>query len=574
MSSKKHRKLTTLFVSVLMGFLVIWAASPVTDSQRFVSSSMAPAETTYFFDDRFVYLTPTLDTWVLEHDASGAITDSFFATIANTDSVPLAAIGELLVGPSDQGLFITHDVTIPQVSVLDSLQVDSVYSSWSLTHAKAYLIPIEGFPQDTPGIPQQPPGNITPDPVTNVVVTADTGNQLLTTTWTETVDSYRVITGLNAGGEEDTQFVAQAPSSRGVTVDGDYFGCVVAYDADSLSDARCNQADYNSTPPDPPPPPPGGLTDTTNALYVYSYEGYANSTAYRDDTGFWNAPTGNTNLNLQFITTDIPYPGLTKSVRYDWTYTETCEFGNGPAFTGCDSKTIGRSRDIPNFSSNQYKEVWIEVAVRFSPLFSTCSAWLNPCDHKTIFLLVLPDENARWAFHLNGGSGQGWAANKTYSVRIKGPKGFVDNTPPGTSYTEEDHAPGRHFWYKVGRDTTWHVWRMYVKHASSQTNDSTTNSMDSRISLWIDDVLIYDTEAWIATSQGPRFGTYDFKNNSNVGTYVRALLIGANKDKGGEDAAANTFPRTESMYISRAALWVTNPGWVKWPNDTPSVGTF
>lgn len=583
MSHKKRRNLSTLFAGVIIGFMAIWAGSPVVPEQIFERveypvfvMTLVPAETTYFSDHRFVYLTPTIDTMIMELNTSGTIVDSFAATIPNLDSIPQATLGELLIGPINQGLFITHDWTVPQVDVLDSLQVDSVYSNWALTDTPAYLIPIKGFPQDTPGVPPQPPGNVTPDPVTNLLVTADTGNTRLVITWTETVDSYQVVSGLNAGGEEDTMEVAAPPAHRTVTVDGTYYGCTRAFDGDSISDARCNQVVYNSTPPDPPPPPPGGLTDTTNAVYVYSYEGYANSTDYRNDTGFWNAPTGNVALTRQFITTDVPYPGLTKSVRYDWVYDETCEFGNGPAFTGCDSRTIGRSRDIPNFSSNQYTEVWVEMALRYSPTFTACSAWQTPCDHKTAFLLVLPDENGRWAVHMNGNGGTSWSSGRSYGVKIKAPKGFVNNgSPAGTSWNTEDGgiAPGKFFWYTPGQDSTWHVWRWYVKHSASQTNDSTTNSMDARIALWQDDVLIYDSKAWVETSQSPEFGTFNFKGGSG-GTYVRALIIAINKDKGAGDAPSDSFPRTESMYIGRAALWVNDPGWVKWPSDTPSIGTF
>ncbi len=112
-----------------------------------------------------------------------------------------------------------------------------------------------------------------------------------------------------------------------------------------------------------------------------------------------------------------------------------------------------------------------------------------------------------------------------------------------------------------------------MKHSTNQTNDSTTNSMDGRLVVWRDDILIYDSKAWVDTNQSPPFGTFNV-NGGSGDTYVRSLLIGVNKDKGGEDAAANTYPRTESMYIGRAAMWNIDPGWLKWPNDTPSIGTF
>lgn len=256
-----------LFLGVVTGFLINWAAAPVIGVPtifRTPSVAFAPIDTTYYFDHRFVYLVPTIDTVMEVVNTSGAVVDSFAGTIPNRDSIPFGTLGRLLDGPSDQGLFITHNWTVPQVGVLDSLEVDSVYTSWSLLDTVAYFIAIEGFPLDTPGPPQQPPGNITPDPVTNLVLTADTTINSIVANWTESADSYQVVSGYNSGpGADITDSTDAPPQAHIVTVDSLYFMCVRAFAGDSISDSRCDIIQYTTPPPGPPPDDnePAGMTE-------------------------------------------------------------------------------------------------------------------------------------------------------------------------------------------------------------------------------------------------------------------------------------------------------------------------
>lgn len=571
-----HNRMTGLFAAMIFLFGVVWSNQPV--ANPYTPRASGNLDTvTYFTDARIVYKVATM----IVADSLFTNLGAFVATIdrrtVDTTAIPPATIrsAAIIYSPAaDSALVITYDTLA--MSPIDSAAVDAQLIAWA-NPSIGYIVFVPGQPAtvDRGSGPVDtttpPPG--APDQPTNLVLVADTTNSRITSSWTGAVDSYVVNGGLNAGGQEWTDTVAALLSHRLISVDGTYFVCVKALESGLLSSNQCDLVDYDKNIP--PPPTPGGLTDTTGALFVFDYDIYANAGAYRNDTGFFSSPTGNTNIDFQFITTFIPFTGLVKSVRYDWVYIETCEFGNPAAFTGCDSRTIGRAKEVPNPFTAQEKEIWMEIAVRFSHNFTACSAWDQPCDHKTLFLQVWPDENGRWEWHLTGGGGAAWAADRSYSVIMSGPRGLVTGDPSSqaTWSLTGDGPGGRHFWFKPGVDTTWQVFRMYVKHSTMQGNTIATNSMDARMVVWHNDILVYDTEAWIETGQSPSFGTYNTKAGSGD-TYVRALLLGVNKDKGAGDVPSDSFPRTESMYLGRATLWDTDPGWLKWPLDTPTVGTF
>jgi hypothetical protein len=90
-------------------------------------------------------------------------------------------------------------------------------------------------------------------------------------------------------------------------------------------------------------------------------------------------------------------------------------------------------------------------------------------------------------------------------------------------------------------DGQWHVLRLHAKHSS----DSKT--YDARMRLWIDGVLIYDTDEMQRVAGAPGFATLD-------NTRIRAILLGRNKDKGLDSG-------TESMWIGRVRAYKTDPGW-------------
>ena len=90
-------------------------------------------------------------------------------------------------------------------------------------------------------------------------------------------------------------------------------------------------------------------------------------------------------------------------------------------------------------------------------------------------------------------------------------------------------------------DEQWHLLRLHAKHSTD------ANTYDARMRLWMDDVLLYDSEQLRQQYGAPGFSTND-------GARIRAILIGRNKDKGLDNG-------TESMWIGRVRAWRTDPGW-------------
>ncbi len=439
-----------LFLGIVTGFILSWAGAPVIDIPAiFTSEAFAPAETTYFFDHRFVYLVPTIDTVMEVVNTSGTVVDSFAGTIPNQDSIPFGTLGRLLDGPTNQGLFITHNWTLPQVDVLDSLEVDSVYTSWSLVEIPAYLILIEGFPLDTPGPPQQPPGNITPDPVTNLVLTADTSITSIVANWTESVDSYQVISGFNSGPGADINDSTDAPpQAHTVTVDSLYFMCVRAFAGDSISDSRCSTIQYTG-----PGPPPSG----NDPVFTEDFESFTTATWQAMDAA--QDPYNLTNGQDQFIETSGSAEGDN--------HLRLFRAAKSSPGAGCNNNSVGfeiTSNAAPGVDFGtlmaQATEFWMEFYIKYDASPSSAPWGTNPdpdwdCssapDHKLLRLYVDA-----------GGSFNYWAMKDGHFTADLWSVG-VPRKDDGSGQTENDAGPGRFWW-----DNTWHLIRIHGKRSSSR----------------------------------------------------------------------------------------------------------
>jgi hypothetical protein len=90
-------------------------------------------------------------------------------------------------------------------------------------------------------------------------------------------------------------------------------------------------------------------------------------------------------------------------------------------------------------------------------------------------------------------------------------------------------------------DEQWHVLRLHAK------NSTDVNTYDARMRLWMDGVLLYDSEQLRQQYGAPGFSTND-------GATIRAILLGRNKDKGLNIG-------TESVWIGRVRAWRQDPGW-------------
>ena len=239
--------------------------------------------------------------------------------------------------------------------------------------------------------------------------------------------------------------------------------------------------------------------------------------------------TGNLNLDRIHLDKTVAYSegGLTRSMRYDWTD------------QGTKSVSIGRGIRLPH----EVRELWTEVIIRWSPNFTTCNPADPPCDHKTIFYQVAPDGNYRWAWHMGGGAGE---VGPEASINMVSPRAEIHGGNDGRStwglvavsrkYPSVQMVKANPYF-----DGQWHVLRLHAKHSS----DSKT--YDARMRLWIDGVLIYDTDEMQRVAGAPGFATLD-------NTRIRAILLGRNKDKGLDSG-------TESMWIGRVRAYKTDPGW-------------
>ena len=271
---------------------------------------------------------------------------------------------------------------------------------------------------------------------------------------------------------------------------------------------------------------PGASGDTTweGGLEV-NLEQFSSTEELRADRAVFAVE--NLGLDRVYLDTDVAYTqgGLTRSMRYDWTN------------QGTNAVSIGRGIRLPH----AVPELWAEVVIRWSPNFTACHPLDPPCDHKTLFYQVTPDGNYRWSVHVGGGAGEGGPVSH---VTMSSPRGRVEGT--GAEEWELPTIARAHKSIELATaneyfDGEWHILRFHARHS---TNSQT---YDGWMQLWIDGVLIYDTELMREVDGAPGFSTVN-------GTMIRAILLGRNKDKGLDEG-------TESMWIGRVRAYKEDPGW-------------
>ena len=99
-----------------------------------------------------------------------------------------------------------------------------------------------------------------------------------------------------------------------------------------------------------------------------------------------------------------------------------------------------------------------------------------------------------------------------------------------------------------------------------------TATLDGRIVLWLDSVLLYDSDYDIAAGLIDPWNNFNWSAAEPVLGFT-GIDFGHNKDKGGADdttsAGVWTVPRIETMYYGPVSIYREDPGWLTFPADTP-----
>jgi hypothetical protein len=348
-----------------------------------------------------------------------------------------------------------------------------------------------------------------------------------------------------------------------------------------------------TVPGEPAEPPP---IDTT-AYYYLTFEDYTDWQDVYDNDMCDNpsqcrfyTPGTNVDSFVRVIDNTVAYTpaGLTKSLRYDFTYTNgTCDAATDGDI--CKAQTIISNvfldTAVTSVSAITWQRVWFEVAYRMSDNYSACNVKDAPCDYKTLFVNVGPGDNLRWAYHMTGCYGasvagidaNGW---RTCLVSPSGVYG-ADGSAVATSspvYKQGAALPNgvtQTMSYGAGYgDTAWHILRGYVDGGTSPDSNPNTHSRDGQFVMWLDGELIYDSEYHRAAADNLPWGTTNVSGGTDT-LYVRYFSLGRNKDKAGHaDTLANgnwAVPRTESFWWGYLKWWNTDPGWDRYPATTPVV---
>ncbi len=237
-----------------------------------------------------------------------------------------------------------------------------------------------------------------------------------------------------------------------------------------------------------------------NAWLVRTFDSYSSTQEFLSDCASWlcNEELG---TQLIFLDPSVGYEaeGLKQSMRYDF------------IDQGCGSVSRGRVLRLPTLA----KELWIEQVMRFSRNFTSQNDACPPADWKTTLVHVNPDGNFRWDFHLSRG------------VFLNSPLG--DNAAIGGDPLVFVFCGVSEFQYF---DEQWHVVRIHFRHST------TASSRDGVMEAWIDGQYLC--------------GRNDI--NTNEGTAMDWIVLGANKDKGQNQG-------TESLWIGRVSVFNEDPGW-------------
>ncbi|NIR01351.1 MAG: hypothetical protein GTN78_14325, partial [Gemmatimonadales bacterium] len=272
--------------------------------------------------------------------------------------------------------------------------------------------------------------------------------------------------------------------------------------------ANCSVSGENPRTVDVPVDSTGSTTFEVNCTsnsgpwLERTYEGYADTDAYRNDScANWHNCSQDLGLGRQFIDSADPFPGLTKSVRYDW------------VDQGCSSISVGRGVAVPELA----REIWVEIVIKFSPNYRSHNPACPPPDHKIVFGQIVPDGFGRFQFKM-----------RTSSANMH--MGPIWSPPLNSGFTGDRKIA-------IGPselvDGQWHRLGLRWKFSS---DDQTA---DGRVDEWLDGVYRGGEVATVPHDAVLRLG---------------AVLLGRNKDKG-QDAG------TESLWIARLRVWRTDPGW-------------
>lgn len=252
----------------------------------------------------------------------------------------------------------------------------------------------------------------------------------------------------------------------------------------------------------------------------FNFEGYASTTALRNDTenNFQEAVDLNPDQITLATGDGVSDLGLTQSMQYNWT---------GQA----DGNPPSPGRRVP--FGQQVQEVWWEIYLKWSTNYCLDSG-NAPYAHKLIFGQV-DDGNFRWEII--------WPAATAQTGVCDGGGGPIYNCPGGSAtdcFTHMGLDAGA--WW----DDNWYRMRM---HWRSSTDD---NTADGEMQFWID-----------PTSDGGQSAVFreetnlQLTNNNGSGFIpIRALLIGRNRD----DIVTDTN-HTDYMRFGRVRVWFSDPGW-------------
>jgi hypothetical protein len=292
--------------------------------------------------------------------------------------------------------------------------------------------------------------------------------------------------------------------------------------------------------------------------------------------------------------------GATKSLRFDWRYVygvcDSAESANPTTGGICSNlgehnALIYLDTSVADPDPKNTTEIWASLWYRYGPNFSPCNLNDAPCGYKTVFIR-LPNGNSRSAWRL-GGRGETFAASKAYGWKVgnSGAGAGISHGPLHGDSMIWAEAAASHIdaqWNGAGTplfirykdtltsitDTMWHVVWIYHKQGSGTTPSTAT--LDGRIVMWIDSVLMFDSD--YSLDQGLIDPWNNFNNDTNEPVQgFDALEIGNNKDKGGDDDTISAelweVPRIEQMWCGPVSIYRQDPGWLMWPDVTPYVTT-
>jgi hypothetical protein len=208
------------------------------------------------------------------------------------------------------------------------------------------------------------------------------------------------------------------------------------------------------------------LMPATLPYITISFDNYSSTSQLMADNVTWYTvedqfivPSGGTgSISLDTV---VAFPGTTKSMRYDYLHPDD----------GCNSITVKRSILFP--SSSVFKDSWADFKVKWTSNFSNINNTCPPNDHKLIFGDTEAAQSGRWGLYVgNGVSG-------SMRVKVERPTPTGGTGPYALNISSSFDASS--LWNDV-----WHDIKLHFGHST------TTSSLDGRLRLWIDEILLHD----------------------------------------------------------------------------------